>query len=258
MTEEAAIQEIAQIMRESNRLLFITGSGISVDSGLPTYRGIGGLYEGKCTEDGISIEESLSGEMLENNPEITWKHLWEIAHGCRGAKPNRCHEILAKIGQRVDETWILTQNVDSLHRAAGSRHLIEIHGRADATHCMVCGKSADSESLLASRMAEDRSVPFCAVCGGVLRPDVVLFGEPLPPKAMHDLEELARTGVDLVMSLGTSSLFPYITAPMQLAHQLGIPTVEVNLQTTDASEFAQYRLEMDCKDALELIAQQIT
>lgn len=257
MNGEASIQEIAQIISESNRLLFITGAGISVDSGLPTYRGIGGLYEGKCTEDGIPIEEALSGEMLETNPEITWKYLWEIAHVCRGAKPNRCHEILAKIGQRIDETWILTQNVDGLHRAAGSKHVIEIHGRADTLHCMDCGKTEIGESLFTNKSLSDRRVPRCAVCGGVLRPDVVLFGEPLPPKAMHNLEELARTGVDLVMSIGTSSLFPYITAPMQLAHQLGIPTVEVNLQTTDASEFAKYRLEMECKDALEHIAQQI-
>lgn len=257
MNEETSINELAQTISESNRLLFITGAGISVDSGLPTYRGIGGLYEGKCTEDGIPIEEALSGEMLATNPEITWKYLWEIAHVCRSAKPNRCHEILAGIGQRIDETWILTQNVDGLHRAAGSQRVIEIHGRADKLHCMDCGKPEDGESLFASRMAEDRSVPLCPVCGGVLRPDVVLFGEPLPPRAMHDLEELARTGVDLVMSLGTSSLFPYITAPMQLAHQLGIPTAEVNLETTDATEFAKYRLEMECKEALECIAQQI-
>lgn len=257
MNSDSTIRTIAQQLCQAERALFVTGAGVSVDSGLPTYRGIDGLYEGKSTADGMPIEEALSGTMLAARPEVTWKYLWEIAEVCRGARPNRCHEILAAFGERIAETFILTQNVDGLHRQAGSRDVIEIHGRASDLHCTRCAFRGEGESYLFGGGFTAPAVPTCPECGAVVRPAVVLFGETLPVAAVEALQGLAETGVDLVMSVGTSSLFPYITAPMELAYAAGIPTVEINLEETAATPFATHVLRMSCGDALHAIAKEV-
>src|SRR5512134_814058 len=114
------IEEVAAILRAAPRVLFITGAGISADSGLPTYRGIGGLYEERVTDEGMPIEALLSGDMFRARPEVTWKYLHQIELACRGAEPNRGHEVLAQLEERLERCVVFTQNVDGLHRAAGS------------------------------------------------------------------------------------------------------------------------------------------
>ncbi len=200
----------------------------------------------------MPIEEALSSTMLRDRPEVTWKYLWEIAEKCRTTLPNRCHEILTNWQKHTPNTWILTQNVDGLHTKAGSQKVIEIHGRAATLRCVHCPFHTDGNRFLHDeRRYHSPHVPKCPDCGHVLRPDVVLFGEDLPRRALKALEQLAEDGVDLVMSIGTSSLFPYITAPMQLAHAAGIPTVEINLEETEATPFARHILRMPCTEALE-------
>ena len=122
------IDEIADLIAQSQRILFITGAGLSAESGLPTYRGIGGLYDEANTEEDIPIEVALSGGMLKQRPEITWKYLLQVADACRGAGHNIGHELIAKIQEIKPDSWVLTQNIDGFHRSAGSNQLIEIHG----------------------------------------------------------------------------------------------------------------------------------
>ena len=119
------VREIVQHIVHAQRVLFITGAGLSADSGLPTYRGIGGLYNDRHTEDEIPIEVALSGEMFLQSPEITWKYLLEIERGCRQAGHNIAHRIIAEFENLIPDTWVLTQNIDGLHRTAGSKKLIE-------------------------------------------------------------------------------------------------------------------------------------
>ena len=119
----ATVARIAAEMRRARRLLFITGAGISADSGLPTYRGIGGLYNDQTTEDHFSIETALSGAMLDAQPAITWKYLHQIESTCRGARFNDAHAIIADLDNHF-EVCVLTQNIDGFHRNAGSRYLI--------------------------------------------------------------------------------------------------------------------------------------
>ncbi len=251
--EKEIIPKIAECLRRAQSQLIVTGAGVSVESGLPTYRGIGGLYHNRKTPDGMPIEEALNGEMMRMRPEVTWKYLWEIAEVCRGANPNRCHEIISKLEQHVAETWVLTQNVDGLHVKAGSQRVIEIHGRAEILHCTNCSFITEGESFLFDGSYSAPEVPLCPDCQAPLRPQVVLFDETLPNKAVATLEKLAQDGVDLVMSVGTSSLFPYITAPMQLASMAGIPTVEINLEETSATPYAQHVLRMEVGEAMEAI-----
>src|SRR5262245_63857330 len=106
------IGRIVDCLHRARSVMFVTGAGMSADSGLPTYRGVGGLYEGGQTEEGIPIEEMLSGEMMQVKPEFTWKYLRQIEKTCRGAKFNRGHEVIAEFEKRLPRVWTLTQNVD--------------------------------------------------------------------------------------------------------------------------------------------------
>src|SRR5919197_2935529 len=133
------VARAAKILRSARRTLFVTGAGISADSGLPTYRGIGGLYEDAATEDGIPIELALSGHMMKRDPALCWKYIAQIERACRGATFNSAHAFLAEVEAAVPGTWVLTQNVDGFHRAAGSRQLIEIHGDVHRLVCVGCG-----------------------------------------------------------------------------------------------------------------------
>lgn len=229
----------------AQRVLVITGAGLSADSGLPTYRGVGGLYGDAGTEDGIAIEQALSGAMLRRRPEIAWKYLLQIARACAGREPNAGHQALAGMAGHFEQFTVLTQNVDGLHAAAGSRDLIEIHGNLRRIWCETCGyEQRDPELALLD------GVPGCPCCAASLRPDVVLFGESLPPAAVESLERVLDEGVDFVMSIGTSSGFPYIAGPVAMAARAGLPTLEINPARTEVSYLVRHRLEARAAQAL--------
>ena len=236
---------IASTLKEAKRVLFITGAGISADSGLPTYRGVGGLYNGESTEDGLEIEEALSGECLAVRPDITWKYLAEIEANCRGAQPNAAHRLIAALEQEKALVCVLTQNVDGLHRAAGSRNVIEIHGTVHRLHCMDCHHGRKVPDYAGLQIP-----PECPQCGGIMRPEVVLFGEALPERALASLESVLEQGVDMVVSIGTTSVFPYIAGPVVWAARQGVPTVEINPDDTTVSGVVEHRLRMSAAEAL--------
>lgn len=243
------VDEAASLLRSCQSLLVITGAGLSADSGLPTYRGIGGLYEGQAAGEDCPIEILLSGEMLQQDPARCWHHVGVIERSCRGATFNRGHEVLAEMERHFPRMWILTQNVDGFHAAAGSRHVIDIHGDIHDLRCMAC----DHAERVADLSGFEPLPPVCPKCGGVMRPGVVLFGEMLPMDRVARLErELAR-GFDLVMSVGTSSLFPYITAPVMAARQAGRPAIEINPQPTPATPFVTLKLPMRAAECLDAI-----
>lgn len=228
---EDAVTRFAEIVARAQRVLFITGAGLSADSGLPTYRGVGGLYEQKDTDDGMPIELLLSGEMLRARPDLCWKYIAQIELACRGARPNEAHHVIARLQSRLSCVWVLTQNVDGFHRAAGSTRLIEIHGDIHTLRCTACRYSTDVEDYAGVSIP-----PRCPECGAVVRPAVVLFGEQLPDDAVSTLRRELRRGFDLVVSVGTSSAFPYIVEPVVLARARGAATVEVNPSHTEVSK----------------------
>ena len=230
------VARIVEELRRARRLLFITGAGISADSGLPTYRGIGGLYNNQATEDNFSIETALSGSMLEANPAITWKYLHQIENSCRGARFNDAHAIIAEWQNQFD-ICVLTQNIDGFHRDAGSRNLIEIHGDIHDLYCTRCSYTATVVDY-----SELDLPPSCPRCHALVRPRVVLFGEVLPSHAIQQLYAELDRGFDLVFSVGTTSVFPYIAGPVVQASQMGIPTVEINPTDTNVTRFVDYKL----------------
>ena len=244
---------VVDAFARARRILFITGAGISADSGLPTYRGFGGLYDGKPTEEGLPIEEVLSGHMLARRPELTWKYLLQIEQGCRNAQPNPAHLALAEIERRRPSgaVCVLTQNIDGLHRMAGTQNLIEIHGDLHRLLCTRCGHT----ETVANYAKLTALPPPCPECEqGWLRPEVVFFGEMLPVEAITRLQAaMQHPELDLVVSIGTTSVFPYIVEPVAHAIRHGIPSVEINPGETSISAHVQYALKERAAPALQAI-----
>lgn len=246
--EPTEVARAARALARADSVLFITGAGISADSGLPTYRGVGGLYDVDATEEGLAIEDVLSGETMTARPDLTWKYLLEIERACRGAKPNRGHDVIARVAERVPRTVVLTQNVDGLHADAGSRDVVEIHGNLRSLGCTRCTwreRVRDYAALAA--------LPRCPRCDAVVRPDVVLFGEALPARAIDRLRDEVARGFDVVFSIGTTSVFPYIAAPMLLARSWGAEAIEINPGDTAVSHAATIRLRAGAAASLDAI-----
>lgn len=242
---DRGLQQAADLLRGARRVLFITGAGISADSGLPTYRGVSGLYNGGKTDEGLSIEDALSGQCFAHRPEITWKYMAQIEHNCRDARPNRAHRAIAEAERRGIECVVLTQNVDSLHRQAGSRNLIEIHGTLASLHCPDCGADYPATDLDALGLP-----PRCRRCDGVVRPPIVLFGEALPLEAVEQLQDELEAGFDLLFVIGTTAVFPYIVEPVVAALRAGVPVIEINPAETQLSPHVDLRLPLGAAEAL--------
>lgn len=232
-----SLERTVAVLRHAKRLLVITGAGISADSGLPTYRGIGGLYEEKFTHDDVPIEVALSGEMLRREPQLTWKYIHQIESACRGARFNSAHRVIADMQNRFEAVCVLTQNIDGFHRDAGTRDPIEIHGNIHELHCMGCRYETWVTDYSAIAVP-----PRCPDCGALVRPRVVLFGEMLPEAALERLYRQARCGFDAVLTIGTTSVFPYISAPVHEAKRAGIPTIEINPGESGVSGVVDQRL----------------
>ena len=242
------IDQVVELLRQSRSLLFITGAGLSADSGLPTYRGVGGLYDGCDPEEGVPIETLLSGAVLEKRPALTWKYLLQIERACRSARPNRGHEVIAEMERRFERVWVLTQNVDGFHHRAGSRNVIDIHGTLHQIRCTRCKFEESVTDYEGFALP-----PLCPQCFGVLRPDVTLFGELLPARQLAVYREETARGFDLVLSIGTTSVFPYISAPVLDAYHFRKPSVEINPGETDVTEFVTVKVPLGAARALETI-----
>ena len=229
----------------------ITGAGVSAESGIPTYRGQGGIYDDPA--EGDRTVEALSGDTLLIDPARTWCAVAELARRAQGAAPNAAHRALVAMEQRLERFVLLTQNVDGLHQLAGSRNVIDIHGNVFATSCMDCGRASE---LARETLPELEAAPLCPECGGLLRPGAVLFGEMLPADKVAQLyEEFHRRTPDLVLAAGTTALFPYIADPVLVARRGGSLTVEINPEPTVLSQAVDFWLEGRAGDYLPRIAE---
>lgn len=247
-TDSKTIDAIVNALRNCRSILFITGAGVSADSGVPTYRGIGGLYNVETTDEGYAIEVALSASMLARNPALTWKYLAQIGNAAQGARHNRAHEVIAEMESRFPRVWVLTQNVDGFHKSAGSQNLIEAHGNMHSLSCTKC-----DYAVTVSEYHGMEIPPKCPRCSALVRPDVVLFGELLKGAGVDQMQAELLKGFDIVFSVGTTSVFPYIQAPVELAHSNGNVTVEINPSETEVSHLIDYRLAMGAAKALDEI-----
>lgn len=228
------VDAVGTLLTQVHGALFITGPGLTTEAGLPHYRGIPGLRR-KIPQDGPLIEAALSPDGLARKPKLTWRYLLESDRQICAVRPSRGHEVLAALEQRLERATILTVNVDRLHQRAGSRSVIEMHGALHDLLCPRCEISTRHEAY-----AELPLPPLCATCGSVLRPDMPLFGEPLPADAFTRLAAELEIGFDIVFAIGVSTMFPYLARPILLAKQDGIPTVEIGPRATDVSEIVDF------------------
>lgn len=246
------LDAVARHLKESRRVLFVTGAGVSADSGLPTYRGVGGLYEGGATEGGLPIETLLSQGTFRRDPTLVWQYLADREKEWRLARPNACHRFIAWLEHRAESVFVLTQNIDGLHGRAGSSKVVDIHGNLNDLVCTGCRKTRTVATYRGLTLP-----PRCLHCGALERPEVVLFGEALPEaKLKHFLDSLFA-GFDMVISVGTSGTFPYIRAPMIRAKVYGWPSVDINPVSNKMTPYARYHLPLGAAEACELLKERL-
>ncbi len=221
-----------EILRRLERgiLVALTGSGVSAESGIPTFRDRGGLW------DRWDPEQVATAEALQKRPRMVWRFFQELRELAQGARPNAAHYALAELEsllRAISRVVVITQNVDGLHQAAGSRTVIELHGNAGRYYCMVCGREHPAPPLTLGELP-----PRCA-CGGVIRPDVVFFGEMLPEDAWSEAAAaVERSAVMLVV--GTSLQVEPAASLAYQALQRGALVCQINLEPTPLSHLAHY------------------
>lgn len=252
LTVEEAAKAFANLMEMDPSILFITGAGISVESGLPTYRGVAGLYNEPDEETGLPIEQIVSGHMWKQRPDFVFTHLKQIADACSGAEPNDAHKLIAALERKLDRVWVLTQNVDGLHHRAGSNNVIAIHGDA---FTMDCTASPEHQWRVEDYSEFGDTSPVCPTCGSMGRPAVVLFGEMLPEDEVEKYrQEITVKGFDLVVSIGTSHQFHYIDTPVEKAPEWGALSIEINPGPSEITELFTYRVRAGAAETARAIA----
>jgi len=184
---------------ESRHIVFFGGAGVSTESGIPDFRGASGLYRLSGTSDGISPEVLLSAATLHRHPEdfYAFYHRHMLVPS---ARPHAAHRVLARLEAEGRLDAVITQNIDGLHQKAGSRRVFELHGSIHRNHCVACGKKYGLSE--AGAMYDTSGIPRCT-CGGLIRPDVVLYGEDLDPTVWRG-SATAISAADLLIVGGTS------------------------------------------------------
>lgn len=221
----------------AGRIAVLTGAGISAESGVPTFRGTGGLWRNYRPED-LATPEAFARQ-----PEVVWEwYMWRRGLIAQ-ALPNDGHKALAAWERRVESFTLVTQNVDGLHDRAGSRRILKVHGDIWVTRCSVC--SFERRELA----AEYTGVPRCPECEERLRPGVVWFGETLPAFVWQEAEE-AVASCDVLLVAGTSAQVYPAAGLIALARSAGAATIEVNLEETPYSSAVTVALRGPCGELL--------
>ncbi len=223
-------QDLIDMLRKVQNVTVLTGAGISAESGVPTFRdaetGLWSKYD---------PQQLATPEAFRQDPQLVWDWYAFRRRLVAEVKPNPAHYALVAMAHHIPTFTLITQNVDGLHHRAGSTEVIELHGNIVRSKCFSCGRQASDFGFA------EESPPHCQVCGGLLRPDVVWFGEMLPADALGAAFEAARN-CDMFFSIGTSALIqPAASLPAEaLAH--GIPTVEINPAKTPMTPYMGFTL----------------
>ena len=222
---------LLQKLRSSTRVVALTGAGVSQESGLRTFRDPQtGLWAKHRPED------LASPEAFRRDPKLVWDWYAWRREALKGVRPNPGHYALVELEDRIPEFTLVTQNVDGLHRMAGSRRLFELHGNIRRVRCSECGRFEEDWP----ESGED--VPRCQVCGGLLRPDVVWFGEALPRAELEAAVQAARA-CELFLSIGTSGVVQPAASLAYAAHNRGAALVEINPDPTPLTPKTNYFLQ---------------
>ncbi|RMF93764.1 MAG: NAD-dependent deacylase [Candidatus Schekmanbacteria bacterium] len=218
------IQKSADFIKNAKKVSALTGAGISAESGIAPFRGNNGIWEKYDPEEYAYIDSFLK------DPAKVWQMIKELIDVIFEAKPNKGHLALAEMERLGKLSSIITQNVDGLHQAAGSKRVIEFHGNNMRLLCLKCGKVVKTEKELY------KEIPPKCQCGGILRPDVVFFGEPIPQRAITESYAEARS-CDIMLVIGTSAIVTPAAEIPVIAKDSGAKIIEINLESTPLTNY---------------------
>jgi NAD-dependent deacetylase len=241
-----ASERLAALLREEGPVVALTGAGISVPSGIPDFRTPGtGLWAG------VDPMEVAHVDAWRADPERFWRFYGERFRALQGARPNGAHRALVELERRGILTAVVTQNIDGLHRRAGTRALVEVHGSIDASSCVDCATRVPLAEVRARMRRDERGIPRCR-CAAPLKPDVVLFGEQLPEGALERAYDLA-CGAGVLLCVGTSLEVHPIAQLPGVTRARGGRVAIVTAGTTPWDAHAAIRLGGDVVDELEAV-----
>lgn len=241
------LADAARLVRQAKRIVCLTGSGVSAESGVATFRNVENGLWSRFDPQRLATQEGFAA-----NPGLVWQWYMHRLAAVEQAQPNPGHQSLAQLERDAEHFTLVTQNVDDLHERGGSRHVLHLHGRINRFRCNVCG--FDHDLLPAERRAT--MPPRCFACGGAIRPGVVWFGEPLPGRLL-DKAWQASEHCDLFLVVGTSGVvYPAAQLPL-LARQCGACLIDINPEATPLSEQADIHLPGRSGALLPLLLEQM-
>lgn len=215
-------------IRKARRVSVLTGAGVSAESGIPTFRGAGGIWEK------YDFNKLATPHGFMENPELAWDWYQLRQREMMKAQPNEAHLVIAEMEDHFPSFAVLTQNIDGFHRRAGSRNIVELHGNIWRMRCVRDGTIVELDSPV------EHIPPLCQ-CGSIMRPDVVWFGEPLPSEAIEAASTVARES-DVMFVVGTSAIVYPAAALPALTKSAGGLVVEVNVEPTPVTAYAALTL----------------
>lgn len=210
--------DICERIRKANKVVVSTGAGVSAESGVPTFRGADGIWKKMNPQELASVDGFMS------NPDLVWEWYQYRRSLMSEVKPNPGHHAIAELEKMVSDFTLITQNIDGLHARAGSVRILELHGNISRNKCLQCERPYPKEINV------DDGLAYCE-CGGMIRPDVVWFGEMLPQDTLQDAFRAAEEA-GVFISVGTSTLVQPAASLPFIAHRSGAYVVEVNIEPT--------------------------
>jgi len=236
------VERLAALLEGASSAVALTGAGVSVPSGIPDFRTPEtGLW---AKVDPMKVAHI---DVFESDPERFWSYYRPRFQSLGDKEPNRAHEALAELERRGLIEGVITQNIDRLHRAAGSREVIEVHGSIETSSCRECGVAFGLEQ--AEELFDARGVAICAECGGAVKPDVILFGELLPEAAIARATELAE-GAELMLCVGSSLAVQPVAGLPQLTLANGGRLAIITKGETPYDRDAELKLEGEVDEEL--------
>jgi NAD-dependent deacetylase len=243
---EDAVVKLRKMIADSNRIVAFTGAGISAESGIPTYRGAGGLWTKYDPSKYADIHYFLQ------DSSYYWSFFRDVRYPLlKKAQPNKAHYALVELEKKGKLYQVVTQNIDGLHQIAGQSNVIELHGNTRQIVCLRCSRFFPMEEIY--RRLESQLPPKC-LCGGMLKPDTVFFGEPLPRKALDRAIHAARS-CDMFMVIGSSLVVSPASQLPVVAKENGALLIIINIGSTPLDNIADLVIHENASRVLPLIIQ---
>ncbi|MFK8138939.1 MAG: NAD-dependent deacetylase [Bdellovibrionales bacterium] len=236
------INQAKEWIESAKKIRVFTGAGVSAESGVPTFRSAGGLW------DKYDPQELATKEAFESDPKLVWSwYQWrrELIEKC---EPNFAHSYIYQLEQKVEDFFLITQNVDGIHERAGSKKMVNLHGQIHKNHCLQCGE------VYKQAYKGLEFPPRCEACGGLVRPSVVWFGESLNAEAV-DLAFKKAESSELFLCIGTAAVVQPAATVINIAHRSGSKIIEINPEASAATPYVHLHLKATAVEAFRLLSE---